>query len=253
MKTNSLSFFILVVSIMPTFAYTQKIQVVTEDLAPYNYVVNNEIVGSNTRLVKYLLASQALDYTINAYPWARSYQIALKKKNVLIYTINRTPAREAKFHWIGRFPLTTEIAFYRLKSPLLINTDFTRLKELRVGTQINTANDQFLVQHDFKHISRVSHIKQTIGMLLLGRVDLIIGSKEQIKQELIASGHPLSTVEYVAPAFMSEPSLAMSKQTPIALVERLRTAYQQLLAHDVCHIMQIPAANCKKSSALPVQ
>jgi len=133
-------------------------------LPPYNYVSKGKVVGLHTRLVKHILDSLDIQYTLNAYPWARSYQLAQSKPNVLIYTINRTPHREQSFHWIGQFPLTNKVSFFRLANPLLTSTDFSQLHKLRVGTQINSANDQYLTQRGFKKISRVSHISQTIGM-----------------------------------------------------------------------------------------
>lgn len=226
-----------------------ELQVVTEDLAPFNYVSNGKVVGSNTLLIKHLLKSLNIKYTIKAYPWARSYQIALTQPNVLIYTINKTPHRERKFQWLGRFPLTTDISFFRLAKPLLVNTNFNDLKNLRIGTQINTANEQFLIQHNYKKISRVSHLRQTVGMLALGRIDVIIGSKAQIESELLAGGLPIDTVTHIKHAFLSAPSFALSKQSSPALAAKIREAYLQISTQDICHIMKLPPHQCIKPNS----
>jgi len=81
---------------------------------------------------------------------------------------------------------------------------------------------------------------------MLGRVDLIIGSQAQIELELAASGFPINTVQYLAPAFISRPSFALSKQTPMSLVKRVKSAYQQLLSQDICLIMKINVQHCIK-------
>lgn len=251
MKVIYLALIGIIILSVTSHANATKLRVVTEDLAPNNYVYKNEIVGHNTKLIKYLLDSQNIDYTLEAYPWARSYHIAMNQPNVLIYTINRIPQRESMFHWIGEFPLSSQVSFYRLNNSLLVTTNYNDIDKLRIGTQINTANEQFLRQHSFKNISSVSHLKQSIGMLLLGRIDLIIGSKHQIEQALHEQGLPLDTVEFVTTAYKSQPSFALSRETAQPLVKQLQDAYQQLSINEVCRIMDTPQCIKPHSNTMP--
>jgi polar amino acid transport system substrate-binding protein len=38
---------------------------------------------------------------IQMIPWTRIYQTALRKPNIVFFSVARTPEREDKFHWIA--------------------------------------------------------------------------------------------------------------------------------------------------------
>ncbi len=92
-----------------------KVNVVTEDAYPFQYIKNNKIVGPTTDLVKKLLTEAHVDYEINMYPWARAYNLALSKPNTIIYSIARTKEREDKFLWIGSL-MQLKYALYGLEN-----------------------------------------------------------------------------------------------------------------------------------------
>lgn len=235
--------FILLAIGTPTFAMASLI-VVTEDLWPFNFVENNKVTGPHTHLVKALLNSEKLEYTLTSMPWARSYQLAKTQPNVLIYTINHTQARHDQFHWIGEFPSQAHINYYAL------NTKFSKLSEtqfksLRIGTQIGTANDAFVTQQGFKNISRVTHIKQTLGMLTKKRIDVVIASPKQIVNTAIEMGLKSSELIMIGHAFSSRPSMALSLSTPKETVIRLQNAFKKLTKQsNLCELMKLSKTEC---------
>ena len=228
-------------------AFENKITVVTENLWPFNYLERGQAKGPHTDLVKQILSTAELDYSIAVLPWARAYKLAQTKPNILIYTINRTNLRQEKFHWIARFPTDAKINYYALKESKLTNTSLSTLKTLPIGTQIDTANDDFVTQHGFNNISRVSHVRQTIGMLKIGRVKLVIASEHQIKRAAQESGLDFNELEEINYAFSSVPSIAVSLSTPPATVEKLRNAYKKLAQeNDLCQLIDYGDLNCLK-------
>jgi len=204
------------------------ILVVTENLWPFNYVENNEIKGPHTLFVKRLLAHSKIDYTMAVLPWARAYKLAKTRPNILIYTINHTTSRHKDFHWIGEFPSQATINFYALRSSKFELLNSSQLKNLRIGTQIATANDTYITDNGFKYISRVTHVRQTVGMLKLGRVDLVIASPDQITQAAKENGLPQESLIKVGYAFSSKPSIAVSLSTPEMTVKALQQAFIEL-------------------------
>ena len=246
MKRILFSILICLIPFIANAVDNKQLLVVTEDLWPYNYVDSHEVKGTNTRLIKHLLDSMNLDYKIDVYPWARSYKTAQNRANVLIYTINRTANRESLFHWIGAFPLEKQVSFYALKSSVIKSSHYDDLKNLHVGIQIHTTEENFLLQQGFKNISRVSHLSQTIGMLLLGRIDLILVSQPQMEKALVEYGYLLEKITLVRHAYRPNPSFALSLQTAPEVVEKFRTAFAQLKRQrDICQIMQLTAPDCK--------
>jgi len=204
------------------------ILVVTENLWPFNYVENNEVKGPHTQIVKRLLAHSNIDYTMAVLPWARAYKLAKTRPNILIYTINHTASRHKDFHWIGDFPSQATINFYALKSSNLKELSTKQLKTLRIGTQIATANDSYVTDNGFKYISRVSHVRQTVGMLKLGRVDLVIASPKQIAQAARENNLPEADLIKIGYAFSSKPAIAVSLLTPQVTVKALQKSFIEL-------------------------
>lgn len=212
-----------------TASYSKtSITVVTEDLWPFNYVENNEVKGPHTDIVKALLKRSNMDYTIAVLPWARAYKLVSTHPNTLIYTINHTKERHEKFHWIGELSSTANINFYALKSAGYTTLSQLQLQGLRVGTQIDTANDAYITNHHFKFVSRVSHIRQTVGMLKRGRIDVVIASPKQLARAAKETGLSLDELIKVGHDFSSSPSIAISLTTPKLTVERLQQAFIEL-------------------------
>lgn len=88
----------LIISLAHVVFANDKIQVVTENCYPYNYIDKNGIiVGKLTDDIKDILVFSGVDYSIEVYPWARALKLATTRPNVLIYSILRTPRRENFF------------------------------------------------------------------------------------------------------------------------------------------------------------
>ena len=69
--------------------------VVTEEFPPYSYAQGGKLTGYSVEVVRAALGGAGLDYSMTIYPWARAYQIGRAQPNVLIFSIVRTPEREA--------------------------------------------------------------------------------------------------------------------------------------------------------------
>ncbi len=207
------------------------IQVVTENLKPLNYLENNEIKGSSTKIVRQLLSEAGLASKFDVYPWARSYAMALNHKNTLIYTINRTPERESKFKWIGlTAPKKYNSSLYRLKANQHIKADnLDEAKPYTVGVNLGSVNHELLKSEGFKHISPVSQRSQSVKMLMRQRVDLIVGSYPILFEAFKKVGEPIEDIEVLLPFRVSQPYIAMSQQTSDELVEQLKSAYEGLV------------------------
>jgi len=121
-------------------AYTKDatdILVVTE-ASSFAYLENNQVKGIGTDLVKEVMATAKLTYSIHLYPWARSYRYATTQANTLIYALSRTKERERQFHWVGKI-LSLNYKFYRLNSRQdVTGSQLSDLKQYIVSTTCNS-------------------------------------------------------------------------------------------------------------------
>ncbi|BBN81735.1 hypothetical protein PA25_17200 [Pseudoalteromonas sp. A25] len=88
------------------------LRVVTEHFPPYQIVKNNEVTGGTAyNVVKAVLEKAGLHAHMEVLPWARAYEIALKRPNVIIFSIAKTPERAPLFHWLYKLG-KLEFRFY---------------------------------------------------------------------------------------------------------------------------------------------
>jgi polar amino acid transport system substrate-binding protein len=100
-KINQLFLLLLFSIVLPTTVYSDNVIIVTENYPPYSYEQEGEITGISTDIVKCIMDESGLEYKIEVLPWARAYEMALNKDDVLIYSIMRIPEHETLFNWIA--------------------------------------------------------------------------------------------------------------------------------------------------------
>jgi len=94
---------------------SEKITVLTEEWAPFNYLENNKPVGISVDIAKEMMKRTGISAEIEIVPWARAYTQAVTRENVMIFTIARTEEREDKFKWVGKVA-EKKMYFFKLKS-----------------------------------------------------------------------------------------------------------------------------------------
>lgn len=87
----------------------------TENLAPLNYQNGAEVQGFSVELLRLMAADAGLALTLEVLPWLRAVQHAGAEADSVLFSLTRTPAREAQFRWVG--PIAPRrILVYRLAS-----------------------------------------------------------------------------------------------------------------------------------------
>jgi polar amino acid transport system substrate-binding protein len=211
--------------------FTQsKISILTEELPPLNFTQDGIVVGSATNIVRMILEHANLDYEITVFPWARSYTLALRYENTLIYSINRTASREEEFQWIGMVSQRKADAYlYSLKSADIIKEKNDIFKKYRIAVINKDVNYEFLLQEEYSNIYVADSFESCIRMLFAQRVDMIVATDEMIQIELEKQGKPVEMIEQVIILRYSDPYLAASRITSTEVVDTLRRSYEELV------------------------
>jgi polar amino acid transport system substrate-binding protein len=207
-----------------------KVNVVTEDAYPFQYIKNNKIVGPTTDLVKKLLTEAHVDYEINMYPWARAYNLALSKPNTIIYSIARTKEREDKFLWIGSL-MQLKYALYGLENITISPTAaITELNNYKIGVVRLSAIHQYLKSHGVTNFDLVGAGKQNIQKLLQGRVDLIPANETSFQMVCLHLKFNCNkvTMKYPLPEPSTHLWVAISKNSDPQLVRNIQAAFDRV-------------------------
>ncbi|MBF0226792.1 MAG: transporter substrate-binding domain-containing protein [Desulfobacterales bacterium] len=223
---------VILLILIPIFAFSIELDIVTEILAPLNYAENGKVTGFSTEIVEQLLKETGIKGNIRVYPWERAYKKALEEENVLIYTITRTEARENLFKWVG--PISDRnIYLYKLKKRKDINiNNLEDAKKFRVGALIGSAAAKSLINTGFTenvNLFPVPDEAQNVRKIMLNRVDLIIildwALAWQGKQQEIALG----TFEKVLPVDTElKYYLGFSRQTSDEIVDKFQGSLEKI-------------------------
>jgi polar amino acid transport system substrate-binding protein len=217
----------------------ESIEVVTENWYPYNYLDDNhKVVGQSTELVIQVLNAAEVDFTLALYPWTRALNLATTKANVLLYTVLRTPDREDLFHWVCPIAKKNVHQIYRLTERNDIELSSEQdIKNYSVVVTRDTFLHQYMLGlglsdgHNL-HLTADDDVNATL--FLAGRVDLLPAFDSAIYRILAAEGLDssyISPLMHIPAKHYPDYCMALSKSTPLALVEKIRQANKIITTH----------------------
>ncbi|MCV2366495.1 substrate-binding periplasmic protein [Roseateles oligotrophus] len=198
-------------------AMGQHLTLLTEEYPPYNMSgAKGQVSGISTQIVKALLTEAGLEYEVTLYPWARAISMARVQINTCVYSMSRTPEREALYKWIG--PLVyNDWALFALSDAARPN----RLDELlnaSIGSYQGDAIVSYLQTRGHR-VDVASSDDLNPKKLQLGRIDYWATGRLTGQYRLQQQG-----IQGIAPVLnfnRTEMYLACNAQMPDDLVKRL--------------------------------
>lgn len=204
--------------------------VVTELSPPNQTLLNNQVAGESTELVKAIFAKANLNANIELYPWARAYNMALKKPNIFIYSMAKTAEREKHFHWIGEVA-TYQMGFVKLSSRSDINiTSNEQAKQYKIAVQRHDLAAQRLTERGYT-VVYTSDINKSYQLLMSGKVDLIIDDKNYIAAmaEQLALDEARFSFAHAIDFLTMKGYLAANINTDQRYIDALKAAFNEVI------------------------
>jgi polar amino acid transport system substrate-binding protein len=157
-------------------ANASPLKVVTSDFPPYQIINDEKVEGLASEIVVEVIKNAGLTGNFRSYPWPRAYKIAQNEKDVLIYSIVRSPEREKRFKWIGNIA-PFDVHFWRLskRSDIKINT-VEDAKRYIIGGVNNDIKATYLESKGFtvgKNLTLVNSDELNLKMLMAKRIDVL--------------------------------------------------------------------------------
>ena len=211
-----------------------KVVLLTENFPPFNMAVDDKnfarddgIDGISTEIVREMFKRAGIGYTLSLrFPWDRLYKLTLDKPSYGLFSTTYTPERQPLFKWVGPLAKTGWV----LLSAPGNNISVASLEEAgkyQIGAYKNDAVSQHLESQGLKP-SNALRDQENIKKLLSGKIDLWATTdpvgRYLAKQEGVTG---LNTVLRFNEA---ELYLAMNKDTPDEVIERLQKALDELRA-----------------------
>jgi polar amino acid transport system substrate-binding protein len=204
---------------------TERLQLTTEEYAPFNFRQGGDIAGLGAEQVKEIMNRSGIDYDMTLMAWSRAIGLAREKPMTCVFTTAHTVARDMEFKWIE--PLLVErTLLIRAAGSGVAPADLTAATAYRTGTQTGDYTVELLRNAGFPEIDLARDLDLTLKKLLSGRVDLMAVSESYLRRKQ-SQGVP---VEAVAVLHEQVFSIACSLQTPDSIVERMQSALTEMIA-----------------------
>ena len=103
-----------------------------KDYPPITFInKKGEPDGLAVEVTKIIMKNLHLKQKIKMLPWARAYNLLLKKHNVVLFSVSRTKERENLFQWVGPIYYMKSSFYVRKNSPVKIESlnDAKKLKK----------------------------------------------------------------------------------------------------------------------------
>ena len=210
----------------------QTFNVYTEHLPPFNYLENNKVLGSSTKLLEKLLHQHGHSIAhdnINLTSWARGYHEALHTPNTILYSMARTPEREHLFKWVG--PINTlSIGLVAKKSAHVVISEPACLHNYTIAVMHDTAAEKVLLGLGMKieQLERFSNVTSQLKKLHEGRVDAMAFGIEAMYAMLEKEGIDPLAYETVYILQKSDLYFAFHKDTNNDMIEALNASLKKM-------------------------
>ncbi len=223
-------FFAFVLACGPVRA---EMRVLTADEPPTNYQQQGKIIGLSVDVVRAMLAQMEQRDRIEMLPWARAYEIAVSKPNIVIFTAGRSQERvDHGFHFIGPLASRKHILWKKKNSILTVTSDADVIAD---GLSIVGLRQDWRTKYYKRlqaQVMEVSSPKKGLQMLLLGRADLWISSDLEAPAVAEQIGVSMNALE-IAHIFKEAPSYMMlSRDSDPKLIQDWRHAFSKLRETD---------------------
>lgn len=209
----------------------------TEHYEPYNFVDPNDGSGELQGIAVDLLAdtlkragSEQTKSDFKLVPWARGYDMVQSSPNTILFSTTRTSEREDLFKWVCPIDkLKTQLI--ALKSANITINSEDQLTNHTIGTVREDVGEQLVLKAGVpkQELSRANNYSNNIRKLEAGRIDLYVGSMDNIAPICKTTGCDPSEFEPVHTLDVSELCYAFNKDTPDQAVTMLQQALDGLI------------------------
>jgi polar amino acid transport system substrate-binding protein len=209
---------------------------VAEDLPPFHFFnADKEPSGVLVDVIEALLARTKMSGSIDFMPFARSYDLVLKKQNTFMISLMKSSDRKNNFQWIGQI-YKSKAFLVGLNSRSDINiSSLEEAKSFIVGTIRGYHSEEYLKKNGFStpenlHLS--VNYKHMWNMLFGQRIDFILTNFVAIDTEMKSIGFDKKDIKTSLELhdFPGDLFIATGLQTSNKTVNILSMALQQIKA-----------------------
>jgi len=206
----------------------------TEDMAPMNFVRDNQTQGIAVDLLLDAAKDAGLTLArtdIKVMPWPRAYEDVQKISNTALFAMAKTPEREKLFIFSEPIYKMT-IGLISLKSKKVTIGSSADFGNYKIGTIVNGAPEQLLIKAgaDSGKLDRTAKVDGNILKLQSGRIDAFTINILSAQYEMKKQGISWNDYEVVYTLKEGDLCYAFHKDTDQKVIDKINAAITKLKA-----------------------
>ncbi|WP_346353069.1 substrate-binding periplasmic protein [Azotosporobacter soli] len=175
----------------PSVRAGKNLTLVCDVYPPYEYEANGEAVGLSVEIVREGLRRAGYTATITIYPWARALKMIESGDVDAIFTVWKTPEREAFIDYSQAIATDRQLITVKKESAITFDGDLSKLSQYRIGV-INGfsygAPFDAAVKEGTIKVEEAVEVENNIEKLLSDRIDIYVEGEYVILHELKKAG-----------------------------------------------------------------
>ncbi|HYD99234.1 MAG TPA: transporter substrate-binding domain-containing protein [Alphaproteobacteria bacterium] len=208
----------------------EEVRLMTEVFPPFNYMADNQLTGLSVEVVRAMAARLGHPGDVEVLPWSRAVALLDSEPGRGLFSMARTPAREAKYRWVGPIAETRAVFMGRKDARLRIDSLDAAREVGLIGVMKDTPTEKELRAAGFANLDVASDHRANPKKLESGRIALWVTGEFSGAYRAREAGVDPSQFEPVYVYAVERLYLALSKDTPDAEVERWQGALESLRA-----------------------
>lgn len=209
-----------------------QVVLLTENFPPFNmaeggknFAREQNIHGLSADIVREMFKRAGIRYSLTLrFPWDRIYKQAMNTPNHGLFSTSLSEARKPLFKWVGPIAQYQSV-LVGLKDGGPRPTDLEQARAYRIGAYQSAAVSQHLERLGFKPLNALRD-QENIRKLQRGQIDLWATSDPVWR--FYAKEQGVSGLDTALSFETSQLYLALNKDTPDEVVERLQAALEQM-------------------------
>ncbi|MGQ7960071.1 substrate-binding periplasmic protein [Pseudomonas sp. SP16.1] len=209
-----------------------KMVLLTENFPPFNmaehgknFARDAQIRGISADTVREMFKRAGIDYSLTLrFPWDRIYQRTMTTANHGLFSTSMSEARKPLFKWVGPIAQYQSVLVGLKDSHPQLST-LEQAKAYRIGAYQSAAVSQHLERLGFT-LHNALRDQENIRKLQRGQIDLWATSDPVWR--VYAKEQGADDLQTVLSLETSQLYLALNKDTPDEVVERLQAALEQM-------------------------
>lgn len=227
MARRAICYIILVFIYLPIQGWCLTIGTVEEP--PGNFIdPEGNITGLSVDFVREIQRRTGNTDPIEMLPGARLMQLARHQRNVVVFSLSRTPEREEKFHWIALVMRKPLALFATYDSPVKILSLADARTVESIGLLRSSVQYEFLRNWGFSNVVPANSHLINLRKLSAGRITLMYHSIQGMAELCRQEDLEFSRFKTVLMPQISLSCIAMSKTSDPALVRQWQAAAREI-------------------------